>query len=514
MNSARQEIEREDGGIPAYVVWLPVPVTALAFALYFLAKTAPEILWAFNLLDYLRSPLRQAFAALTVLCSVPPILKWMAARTERLGLRPFSFKAGTGGQILKMTLAVACVFVILWIFSEQRMTGDWGILSLLALRGRPFMVKEPGGSFLFFLAVHAGKVFDIEYLLIVRFMVCVSGAIFFVFLHSLTRLLFESRPERLLAIAFLAVPGYVRLFFGHIEVYGFLLCAICAYFYVAILYIKGRVRILLPALFLGIAFWIHLSSAFLVPSLLYLVLKRDTAAVKKGKSLFMLAECGFFFMLPLLFFLVALVVTGYRPSILEEFATLAKYLGIGGASTRYPLIIPFFEPRIFTTNGTVAAQYHFLSRNHALFLANANFILSPAGFLTAAFLIVIYIRRKGLSDPVLKFMLLASLFMLVYSLIIYPFYWAYDWDLFSATAFCYTLVAAYLLFHFPGGRTACRYLAVYLVSFSLFFNTLPLILLGSMKEVRNVGVFSAEKEPYQKLMIQTLGNPETDIRQP
>jgi magnesium-transporting ATPase (P-type) len=94
--------------------------------------------------------------------------------------------------------------------------------------------------------------------------------------------------------------------------------------------------------------------------------------------------------------------------------------------------------------------------------------------------------------------------MTAYSLVLYPFFWAYDWDLFSVTAFCNTLLATHLLLHYFERRRVAVYLAIYLLSFSLFFSSLPFILVGSMKEVKEAGPFSLPRVPSDVLLKGTL----------
>lgn len=497
----------EEKKVPVFVVWLPPVLTAAAILTYVLTRHSPVLFWAFNLWDYLYPPLPQLLIGLMVVLSLPPVLQCAAGRAMKIGWR----RAGPGRtgvrRFLKGGLVVACVFIMLWVLSERRMTGDWYFLAEDAKRGNPFIIKEAGGSFLFFVTMKCAGMFGLKFLTLLRFIVCVSGVVFFVFLYRLVCLVFESKPERLLAFAFLAVPGYSRLFFGHIEVYGFHLAALCVYFYFAVLYHKGKAGVFPPAFFLGVALWMHLSTAFLTPSLVYLVFQRETRANATGSRVWPLAKAAFFLMLPFAVFLVAMALAGYLPWMMKDLEKLLKFLYLREDPEIFPAVIPFFEPRVFNIDGRLLSQYPFFSMNHLLFLINAGFILSPAGLLTAVGLVFACIKKKGLSDPLLKFILTASLFMVTYSLIIYPLYWVYDWDLFSATAFCYTLLAVYLLFHCLDSRKTATYLAVYSISTTLLFNSLPFVLLSSTNKVRNAGLFSIEANPLG-VMLSTAGNPD------
>jgi hypothetical protein len=261
-----------------------------------------------------------------------------------------------------------------------------------------------------------------------------------------------------------------------------------------------------PALLLGIAIWVHLSAAFLVPSLIYLILHGALGRARKDlwlsslKSVTSLAA-------PFAVFLFVMVLAGHLPRIQGQFHNLLGFMLVKKDPMVLPAIIPFFEPRIFRFFGNQVIQYHFLSRNHLLFLLNSNFILSPFGLPCLGILFPVFIKRKWSPDPTLIFLLIASLFMLVYSMIIYPVYWAYDWDLFSMTAFCYTMLTAYLFYSLRVNRKIKAYLLTYFSAFSLFFITIPFVLLNSMDHVKDAGAFSKEIQPFEYI-ISTMGNPD------
>jgi hypothetical protein len=413
--------------------------------------------------------------------------------------------------ILKRCLVGAFILAVLWILGEKRTSGDALSLMNVAILGKPFIIKEAGGSFLFFAAAHFAEMTGFKYSDMLRLIICFSGAFFFISLYELVCQIFESRLDRILGVAFLVVPGYARIFFGHIEVYAFLLLAICLYFFFSILCFKGKVGISLPSFFLGVALWIHLSSAFLLPSLLYLHFTKRTSIKAKSDLLRLVTKSTIAVILPFTLFFLALALAGYWHVVVEEVLELTRQIGTRGKAWSFPLIVPFLESRTCEVNNIVLVQYHFFSRSHLLFLANANFILSPVGLITLALSAAYCINKKSMSDPILRFLCVASLFMLIYALIIYPFYWAYDWDLFSATAFCYTVLAVYLLFHYFKNKKTVRYLATYLTSVSLFFNTLPFVLLSSADNIRQAGPFCSSLI-VEQLTKYPFGNPDAHYR--
>ncbi|RJP72759.1 MAG: hypothetical protein C4532_05635 [Candidatus Abyssobacteria bacterium SURF_17] len=517
MDSTEENHKVQDNGekkadIPVFLAWFPLALTAFAVSAYVLGRNSPWMLWAFNLWDYLPVPLSYVLMALTLLFSLPPVLKFVATFVEKLGLTTPNLSSKKANRFLRAGLVGVGLFLLFWVFSERRGAIDTYFFIRYAQEGRPFIFKEAGGTFLFFVALHLANALGVEHLEILRIFICGSGVLFIFFLYKLICLLYEPKVERLLAGAFLIVPGYIRLYFGHIEMYGFLLTAVCAYLYFAIRYAKGKNGILPPALLLGLSTWLHLSAVLLLPSLIYSI--HVTGNKEKGghgrAKVFM--KAALFFIMPFAAFLLVMLMLGYQSWIRDNLVWLLTLLGLHeDPMVAVTATIPFFKPRVYVLYGNVVSQYTFLSKSHVLFLLNANAILSPGGLLVCVPLLFLYIRKNGLRDTTLTFILIASLSLFLYSLIIYPMYWAYDWDLFSATAFCYTFLAAYLLMKYFKGRKVVAYLVIYLASFSLFFVTLPFLSLASMRSIRNAGPFAIEIQPFE-FINRTMGNPDALMR--
>lgn len=486
--------------------WLAPGITAATFLLFFLARYCPDMLWAFNLWDYLPSPVMYLFMASTAAVSFPPVLRALSKSLEEpknpsFGLTP------SGTARLKWILFISLLFAVFWAFPEKRLMGDWYFLTEHAKEGNPFEIKEAGGSFLFFVGLVISKALHVEYLSLMSFFVDVTGVGFLVILWKTITLLFDTGRERKLAMFYLCASGIACLFFGHIEIYGFLLVSICAYIYFAVLFIQKKTEVLAPALMLGIAIWFHLSAVFLIPSLAYLIFWRGKEEQAQGGRFRVWLKATFFLLLPFSLFLFALEMSGYTHKIMEQYRILAGLVHYGNQDTAFPAIMPFFKERTFTFFGRQVTQYHLFSKNHLLFLFNSNSLLSPFSLLILGIIVPFFIRSKRLSDIQFNFLLIASVSMLAYSVIIYPVYWSYDWDLFSATAFCCALLGVYIILRGPANQRMVTYLLIYFSLLSLLFFTAPFVLVNSMDTVKPAGPFSREINSLG-YMIHTMGNPD------
>jgi len=112
----------------------------------------------------------------------------------------------------------------------------------------------------------------------------VAGAVFVPILYGLSREVCQlgSHGSRnwassgvVVALVFLGLlaQGYIQLFFGYVEVYGFLTVGIAGYLWAALRHLQGRAPLWAPSLLLALTIAFHLSAAVLVPSLLVLAIR-------------------------------------------------------------------------------------------------------------------------------------------------------------------------------------------------------------------------------------------------
>ena len=96
----------------------------------------------------------------------------------------------------------------------------------------------------------------------------VCGVFFFFILLRLVNGM--TSRGRLVSLLMICCGGFMQLFFGDMESYTLCGMLVFCYLYTAMLYIKGRAGLALPALALMAAMTAHMAAIFLVPSLLYL----------------------------------------------------------------------------------------------------------------------------------------------------------------------------------------------------------------------------------------------------
>ena len=98
---------------------------------------------------------------------------------------------------------------------------------------------------------------------------CASGALALLCVWRAGRYL---APGHGAGVALLILSGgLLRVFAGHVEVYGFLLAAAGAYLWSALAHLAGRASWTTPCLALGVAVWLHPSAVALLPSLVLLL---------------------------------------------------------------------------------------------------------------------------------------------------------------------------------------------------------------------------------------------------
>ena len=104
----------------------------------------------------------------------------------------------------------------------------------------------------------------------------VSGAGFLASAILLSRSLFENNRDRFLLFLGLALGGYSLMFFGYVENYATLIMAILIYTLLGLKVAQGKSSILwlIPPLLLAV--FVHLFGLLLVPSFVYLALRRTT----------------------------------------------------------------------------------------------------------------------------------------------------------------------------------------------------------------------------------------------
>jgi len=127
---------------------------------------------------------------------------------------------------------------------------------------------------------------------------CVCGVVFIFALLKLCPLLASRQP--LIPFAALLSGGFMQLFFGDMEYYTISAVFIFLYVWAALLFIRGRVNLVLPAFLLMAGMVAHMAAIFLLPSLLYLFImelehRRYASLLAAGLAFVGLLSCSLLF---------------------------------------------------------------------------------------------------------------------------------------------------------------------------------------------------------------------------
>ena len=101
-----------------------------------------------------------------------------------------------------------------------------------------------------------------------QILACLTAPFFLVLLYRISRRLLHEKA--LFLVLLMLSGGYVQLLFGDMEYYSISITMVLAYFYVALLYLKGEVGFPIPAMILGLVMTFHAETLFLLPTLFFL----------------------------------------------------------------------------------------------------------------------------------------------------------------------------------------------------------------------------------------------------
>jgi len=247
--------------------------------------------------------------------------------------------------------------------------------------------------------------------------------------------------EKVFVLSILVTMGSVQLYFGYVERYSFVSLAVLGYVFSSVKWIEKRGKIILPGLLFLIAVALHLSSFFLLPSLIYLVLLIGQRRITATKLL--AAGAGMFLALAI----VTLYVYSNRPHVLSIF------------------VLPF-EHR-FTAGYT--SHYTSFSLAHLLDIVNEMLLLSMAGVILIFSIMLSAFRKIHVTKPRMVFLLLVVGFGLVYHFLLDPLLGASrDWDMFAMTSIGYAVLGISLFLHQDLKTDSIKYACVVLIWTSLF----------------------------------------------
>ncbi len=254
-----------------------------------------------------------------------------------------------------------------------------------------------------------------------------SGILYLIQIPFVGWILGRDRPERIIIVGLLLTPGYLQLFFGYVETYPFLFPTILFFLLTGSLVLKKKLPLWGPSAILGILIPLHFMTTALIPSLLILAVLQIGTERKTGPLGFSWRKTCFRSMASLVvvpgMVLVVFYFIDYKP---------LNYLN---KSPAFHLLSPFAVLDF-------SNHYPLFSFAHLRDVLNQYLLVAPAALITLGLL-----RRHVLfSDPDRKFLLTASLFPILFTLITNPEVGAFrDWDAFAYPAVPFTLWAAVTL---------------------------------------------------------------------
>lgn len=423
--------------------------------------------WAFNLWQYLPGPVAVALAAAVA------VLPWRPMR-ERC-LRAASIGA-TAAVRLPRPAWIPILAAAFWLLRERQRYGDSNIL-LYTAGGSNFLFPDIGATFLFHLAHEFGDASGVGAVAATQLCVCVAGAFAALGMVRLGAELAPTRDRAAVAAALLLCGGLSRIFFGHVEVYAFVVLCGSVYLWTACAFLNGRGGWLAPSLALGAGLWMHLSFVFLLPA--HAVMLASTVPRSGARRVAASLAC---ICLPTLGFLLAMAAAGRQDELALARQTLVQMAGWSPDPHAHESWVrtPFEEPGPGT-------KYVLFSLPHLKYLANAFYLLAPAvGPLLAGFALT---RPRALTRSAdARFLAAAAAAMSVYAAIVRPVWGPYDWDVFSLTALCWGALVARLLVHELDDRIRPQ-LAAVAVCASLLLVTAPFVAIG-LAPFRPAGLFA------------------------
>jgi hypothetical protein len=435
-----------------------------------------ETAWGFDFWSYLPVPAAVALALATgLLCWAPARRRLI--RAVAAGGRRF---AGPAGRWLAAGLLVVLPLT-LWPLRERQFFGDALYLMMASLSGFHFAVPDIGSFYLFALAVRCARALALDPTAFIQGLSCALASLAIVCLVAASRELAPTRGGRALIVALTLGGGLARIFIGHVEVYAFVLIFGALYFQASLAYLAGRCAWWVPSLALGAGIWLHLSFAFLAPTLPLLF--RLAEPDRPGRALAVRSLLAWSLAaLPIPLFLLAMWALGYDSDLARTWNKLLHVLGFVPSRN--------FEGgsliRLWWQESVAGTDYVLFSPGHLKHLANAYFILTPAvapillGFL-------LFAREGFVASRRARFLSTAAACMLFYSVVVRPVWGPHDWDQFSLTALCLGLLAGTLLVdRFHGEARA--HLATLAIGASLLFVSVPFVAL-SIAPARPAGPF-------------------------
>jgi tetratricopeptide (TPR) repeat protein len=409
-----------------------------------------ERLWGLNLLHYVPTFLRWFLIGFGLLILIPPVNRFVADRlAELLALAGNGLK-GINKFYIYALISLAS-FLPFWMFRiKVYLLGDGNLRAAEILDGRKFSATEP---FDFYLHAFLSSLLKLNPFTTYAILSCLAGVIFIFLILLLSDLIGNEGQKKLLVFSVLATMGANQLFFGYAESYTLMYVALGGFILFSLYYLKGECGFFWPSLIFLLCVSLHLSSIFLLPSVLYLGIAKRSQEGKAKNKIFPLAN--------IIRIALILLIVGGGFFILKNYNPQKPDLGSF-------LIFPL---------GANEDPYSLFSFSHLLDFLNHQLLVSPLGIPIWIVLGLFFREKINFKKGEIVFLLILSLCALSFGLVVDPkLGYPRDWDLFAFCGLGYTILGIYLWLDIlkESELKRFRYVTLALVSTALI-STLPWI---------------------------------------
>jgi tetratricopeptide (TPR) repeat protein len=439
MEKNEEQAYPDQNAISIRLTFFVVGLCGLLVVARFITSFLPHLrAWGINHLAYLPLWVRVSFVLLSFCVFVPKFNRGIRSIARKV----FSFiteQIPRPKRFYWYAIASLVSMGIFWAFRcRTHFLGDGcGLVATLDAGDVMHMWSEIGETMLYgslhkllnvFSSVDTELTFQVGSIL--------AGGIFVFLALWISDHLGKDLFEKVFVFSILATMGSILLFFGYVERYSFVSLAVLGYVFSSVKWIEERGKIVVPILLFVLAVALHLSSFFLLPSLIYLFLLTGQTRITATKLLL----AGVVMLLALA--LVSLYVYFYKPRLEGVF------------------VLPFQHE--FTSR--FSSGYTSFSLTHLLDMVNELFLLSMAGVILILTTLVVAYRKIHITSPRMFFLLLVVGFGLIFHFTLDPRLGAAkDWDMFAITSIGYAILGITLFLHLGLRTDPLKYACVVLV---------------------------------------------------
>jgi len=305
---------------------------------------------------------------------------------------------------------------------------------------RKYATVNPLSGFIGYLAVKIGFFFKLSALSALRSLAKFSGIIYATLLYFFANKFYSK--ERLPFFILMFYMTSVVSFYGILGAVNFTaMVFLLAFYYTSYLYIKNKSGIFLPSFFAALTFMSHISTGFVMPALVYLIL-HNQISFKDGRIL--LSKN---ILKPISIAIIAIAIPyvllySYASHDMARYGLPLSSIGSGDFN---------LEAFIFWNSG---AEYNFFSFSLVSEVASVMMHLTSFKFSFVVFailFILLFYGRRIFGDPIFTFLLINVVFITFGLLVQYegpyvPRVTAWESSMYAVIP--YTMMVVYLLFDF------------------------------------------------------------------